>query len=105
MADSRTASAVAKVVSAVQEDIGEVIDLLTRGLEKMRDLEGHAKGINGLAGLLKAKAAEVELVISVLTEESESVAKKMLTEPRKEITQRVDEAQADAVRSAKARAQ
>jgi hypothetical protein len=71
-------------------------------LAKSRELEGHAKGINGLAGILKAKGAEVELVISLLREESDSVAKKMLREPRDAITSTVDEAQAERVRKVKA---
>ena len=102
MADNRTGPAVQKVVDAVQEDIGEVVDLLTRGLEKMRDLEGHARGINGLASTLKGKGNEVEQVIAVLREESERVAAKMLAEPRAQIRESVDEVKLAEVRERKA---
>lgn len=101
MPDSRTGPAVQKVVDAIQEDVSEIVDLLERGLEKMRDLEGHSKGINGLAGLLKAKGAEIELVVGILREESVSVAKKMLSEPRP-IRTHVDEEKAAEVRERKA---
>ncbi|MEQ1573080.1 MAG: hypothetical protein ABL993_02430 [Vicinamibacterales bacterium] len=101
MADNRTGTAVQKVVDAVQEDIGEIVDLLTRGLAKMRDLEGHARGINGLASILKGKSAEVELIVSVLKEESERVASKMLAEPRAAIREAVDEEKAAEVRKAR----
>jgi hypothetical protein len=104
MADNRTGPAVQKVVDAVQEDIGEVVDLLSRGLAKMRDLESHARGINGLASTLKGKGNEVEQVIAVLGEESERVAAKMLSEPRPAITQTVDEAKLEEVRERKAKA-
>jgi hypothetical protein len=102
MADNRTGPAVQKVVEAVQEDLGDAINLLQRGLDRMRELEGHAKGINGLASTLKAKSTEVELVISVLREESEGVAKKMLTEPREPIRQSVDHGKVEEVRASKA---
>lgn len=100
--DNRTGTAVQKVVDAVQEDVGEIVDLLSRGLGKMRDLEGHARGINGLASILKSKSAEVELIVSVLKEESERVASKMLAEPRV-IRESVDEEKAAEVRAARAR--
>lgn len=102
MPEPRTGPAVQKVVEAIGEDISEIVDLLQRGLEKMRDLETHSKGINGLAGLLKAKGSEIELVIGILREESLSVAKKMLSEPRP-IRQSVDEEKLAEVRERKAK--
>lgn len=91
-----------KVVGAVQEDVAEIVDDLQRALDKMRELEGHAKGINGLASILKGKGNEVEQVIAVLKEESERVAAKMLAEPRSPIRESVDEEKVEQVRKARA---
>lgn len=90
MSDTRTGPLVAKLVEGIQGDIADAIEGLASGLAKMRALEGHARGVNGLAATLKAKGAEVQLIINVLQSESESVAKKMLGAAREPITERVD---------------
>lgn len=84
--DSRTGSAVAKVVDAVQDDLTEITDLLSRCLVKMRELESHARGINGLGSTLKSKGNEVEQIVTVLRDESIRVAAKMLAEPKPIVT-------------------
>lgn len=98
---AHTGPAAAKLVEAVREDIGEVVDLLERALRKMREIEDEGRGVNGLATTMRTKGNEIEATIGVLNEESEGVAKKMLREPREPITQTVDEAQAERVRKAR----
>lgn len=100
--DNRTGPAVQKLVEAVQEDVSEALDLMQRGLDKIRVLEGQSKGINGLSGTLKAKGDEVALAITVIREEAEAVGKKMLREPKAPVIhQHVDKERAAAVAAAK----
>lgn len=95
MSEIRTGAAVGALVEAVQSDIGDGVADIRRGLDKLRALEAHARGINGLASTLRAKCKEVETAVDVLEEEAESVARKMMGEPKREITESVD---ADRVR-------
>lgn len=76
--DTRTAPLVGKLVEGIQADIKDTVELLTAGLSKMRALEGHVVGVNGLASTLRGKGNEVQQVIEVLNAEAEAVAKKML---------------------------
>lgn len=100
---THTGPAAAKLVSAVQEDLGEIADLLGRALEKIRAVELAGKGVNGLPATLKAKGNEVEQTIKVLTEEHARIAKKMLHDPKRavEIHEHVDSALAANVAAAR----
>lgn len=103
MADNRTGPAVQKLVESIHEDVGEALDLIRRGLDKLRILESQTTGINGLSGKLKAKGAEIELAIGVIEEEAEQVAEKMLREkrPATPIDQHVDTEHATKVLAAR----
>lgn len=91
MTDTRTATSVAKLVEDVQADIGDIVERLESGLALARKLEVHAGGINGLRGTLKAEASKLDQILTTLREESESVAKKMLSGSSKNpITERVN---------------
>lgn len=105
--DNRTGPAVQKLVESIQEDTTEAVDLIGRGLDKLRTLEAQTKGINGLSGVLKAKGDEIGLAIGVVQEEAEKVAAKMLREPKpaKPIHQHVDTSKVAEVVAAKAAVQ
>jgi hypothetical protein len=106
VSDTHTGPAAQKLVDAVQEDLGEIVDLLDRALVKIRAVEVAGKGVNGLAATMKAKGGEIGLTIDVLKGEAESVAKKMLHDPRKTpaIVQMVDESKVADVIAAKSKA-
>lgn len=101
---AHTGPAAQKLVEAVQEDIAEVVDLLGRALKKMREIEEEGRGVNGLATTMKARGNLIDETINVLNGESDGVQKKMAGASRVEVVSHVDEAQAERVRAAKARA-
>ena len=98
---TRTGPLVAQLVEGVQADIGDVVDALRAALGKVRALEAHAKGINGLAGTLRAEAQKIDHAISALTEESASVAKKLLGTGREPVAERVDSEHLERVKAAR----
>lgn len=86
MSDTRTGPLVGKLVEGIQADISDAIEQLEGGLAKIRALEAHTKGVNGLSATLKAKGNEIAQTIDVLRGEAEGVARKMLaTAPREPI--------------------
>lgn len=91
MSDTRTGALVSKLVEGIQADIGDAVEQLQAGLSKLRALESHTKGVNGLSATLKAKGNEIAQIIDVLEGESDGVAKKMLSaSPKEQITERVN---------------
>lgn len=66
MSEARTGPLVEALVEGVQADIEDIVAALDGGLDLMRRLEASARGINGLAGICKAKGAEIELVVRTL---------------------------------------
>lgn len=103
MSDStRTGPLVGKLVEGIQADLADAVEQLQGGLAKMRALEGHTKGVNGLSATLKARGNEVAQIIDVLSGESESVARKMLgTGTKDPITERLNIEHATAVVAAR----
>lgn len=91
MSETRTGPLEGKLVEGIQADIGDAVEQLQAGLSKLRALESHTKGVNGLSATLKAKGNEIAQIIDVLEGEQESVAKKMLsTAPKEQITEKVN---------------
>jgi len=101
MSETRTGPLVGKLVEGIQGDIGDAVEQLAAGLAKMRALESHVGGINGLASTLRARSAEVQQVVDVLTAERDTVAKKLLPKAPVEMTERVNAVHLEAVRAAK----
>jgi hypothetical protein len=99
---TRTRTAAATLVAAVQADIGEIVDALTVALEKARALQEAGAGVNGLETTCRAQSAAIKAVIDVYTEESADIAKKMLREPREPVTQYVDTDRLEQVRKMRA---
>lgn len=88
---TRTGPLVGKLVEGIQADISDAIEQLQGGLSKIRALESHTKGVNGLSATLKAKGNEVAQIIDVLEGECEGVAKKMLASaPKEPITEHLN---------------
>jgi hypothetical protein len=82
---NRTGPLVEALVEGVQADITDIVELLSEALTEMRRLEASSRGINGLAGICKAKGSEIELVIRTLRSESESIPAKLLPQVREPI--------------------
>lgn len=101
MSQTRTGATVKKLVADVQEDLGDITDLLGTACDKMRQLETETRGINGTASMLKAKRNALEKMIADLKEESTAVAEKMLGQKRPEIRSNVDAEQAAKVKEAR----
>ena len=101
---TRIGLAVQKTVAAVQEELDEIAKLLEAALAKIRTVEVDGKGINGLAGTMKGQGNQIAESIKTIQAEAESVAKKMLHEPRKrhEIREHVDQEKAAEVSAARA---
>lgn len=100
MSETRTGPLVAKLVSAVQEDVGEVVTHLDRARQSMAQLEGQARGINGLSAFLKAQGLALDKMMADLRDEADGVEKKMLG-AKVEITHHVDPAHAAKVKAAR----
>lgn len=90
MSETRTGPLVGKLVEGIQADIADAVEQLDGGLRKIRALEAHTKGVNGLSATLKAKGNEIAQIIEVLTGESDGVAKKMIGATREPIAERVN---------------
>jgi hypothetical protein len=101
MSETRTGPLVGKLVEGIQADIGDAVELLAAGLAKMRDLEVHVGGLNGIASRLRARSSDVQQVVDALRVERDEVAKKLLPKPPVEITERVNAVHLEAVRAAK----
>jgi len=101
MTDTRTGPLVGKLVTAVQEDLAEIVGYLGEAREIIGQLEGQTKGVNGPAAFLKGQGLALDKMMSDLTDEAEEVAKKLLGGARVEITHRVNDDHAAAVRAAK----
>jgi hypothetical protein len=99
---TRTRTAAATLVAAVQADIAEIVDALTVALEKARALQEAGAGVNGLETTCRAQSAAIKAVIDVYTEESADIAKKMLREPREPVSQWVDDAKVAEIRRVRA---
>lgn len=88
---TRTGPLVGKLVEGIQSDISDAIEQLQGGLSKIRALESHTKGVNGLSATLKGQGNAIAEAIKVLTEESQSVGRKMLASaPKEPITEHVN---------------
>lgn len=101
---TRTGPLIGKLVEGIQADIGEAVEQLQAGLSKIRALEAHTKGVNGLSSTLKAEASKLDQMISTLTDESEAVGRKMLGTGREPITEKVDAAHLEKVTAARSMA-
>lgn len=102
MSDTRTGPLVGKLVEGIQADIADAVEQLQGGLSKIRALESHTKGVNGLSSTLKAEASKLDQMIATLTDESEGVGRKMLGTGREPITEKVDPAHLERVTAARA---
>lgn len=94
--------AVQKTVAAVQGELGEIASLLEQAMKKCRTVEVDGKGINGLASTMKGLGNQLAESIKTVQAEAESVARKMLHEPKARLTERVDHEHAAEVLAARA---
>lgn len=98
---TRTGPLVGKLVEGIQADISDAIEQLEGGLAKIRALESHTKGVNGLSGVLKAKGSEIQAAIDTLRGESAGIERKLLGTGREPINERVDATLAKKVAAAR----
>ena len=96
-ATTRTGPLINQLIMGIQADIADAVEQLEAGLAMIRALEAHAKGVNGLASILKSKGNEVEHIIDVLSNEADEVARKMLGASWEPIMEHVDAAHLERV--------
>lgn len=99
---TRTGPLIAQFITGVQADIADAVEQLEKGLATIGALEAVTKGVNGLASTLRSKGSEIEQVIEVLRNESDSVSKKMQGTSWEPMTEQLDADHLKRVRAARA---
>lgn len=92
---------VAQLVEGVQADLEGVVAELRAVRERVTMIEAYGRGLNGLGSTMRAQATRLDEAIKALTEESASVAKKLLGTGREPITERTDSEHLERVKAAR----